>query len=307
MWSYGAKYFAWCFARTNRASGVQSPYSLRWPGKVPDLSKARRFGCLAYAKDYSQKGKLVDRFIRGIFLGISDDNGAFLIGMWKSDNRSKSGLRFSVFEVRKCKFAEDYLVKNVDDLKPGAKQMLVDYPDPKLLVECDIPDEPVVSSLQNCDRSAKGPGKPEVVEEIGKSKTSNTRDSESLTKRGGKDETSETLTRKCVRGGKGEPVIALDHDLENSNRDLIEMFDAPSDSVPQVKARPQKSKGVEHQEILDQEDRERILVEGPITKKLRGRPRKDPTDPKWAVVDKMRRAQQKTKKVKKVNAWRKQN
>lgn len=114
-------------------------------------------------------------------------------------------------------------MKRLEDLRPDATRLLVDFPDPKLLVECSIPDEPVVSGQQNRYRSAKGPGRPEGVAE--KDKSLGVPSTDDSSKGGGSGKVPQTQRKKFVKGGEGEPHIPLDHDLESSNRALNDLFE----------------------------------------------------------------------------------
>jgi hypothetical protein len=77
----------------------------------------RRYGCLAYFKpgvkrkdDHDDLGTtLRPKRKRGIHLGFSDNNSAWLIGTY--DNG------FKVYETRSVTFVEDILVKNVQELE----------------------------------------------------------------------------------------------------------------------------------------------------------------------------------------------
>ena len=55
---------------------------------------------------------------RGVFLGYSL-SGAFLVGVWRKDDRLKrnDGYRFIDIITENCKFDEDRLVSNIDDLR----------------------------------------------------------------------------------------------------------------------------------------------------------------------------------------------
>lgn len=84
-------------------------------------------------------------------------------------------------------------------------------------------------------------------------------------------------------------------------------FEAPPNAEPQnlESSNSQKTnRGTACQDMLA-EEADRIIKNGPVTKKPRGRPRKDPTDPKWAAIDKIRRAQAKNKKNTSGRAWKK--
>ena len=66
----------------------------------------------------------------GVFLGYSTANGCWLIGYWKQDGRvkSKSGLRFDVYEHWKVRFDQSIVIANIDDLKQADSFIRVRYP-----------------------------------------------------------------------------------------------------------------------------------------------------------------------------------
>ena len=64
----------------------------------------------------------------GIFLGYSEFNGTWLIGYWKPDARTSSGVKFGVYEHWKCRFDQAIVIANVEDLKKVDTTLRIRFP-----------------------------------------------------------------------------------------------------------------------------------------------------------------------------------
>eukprot|EP00392_Amoebophrya_sp_AT5.2_P003651 g3656.t1 len=134
FWDYAYKYVCYVFARIARKAGKPSPFFKRF-GREASVKHLRRFGCLAYARQFGEdaKGKLTAKYRRGIFLGCGHENSTYLVGLWKKDNRCADGIRFAVDEVRACAFDESTLIRDVEDLKQFPKGTFVPFALPSTL------------------------------------------------------------------------------------------------------------------------------------------------------------------------------
>ena len=70
-----------------------------------------------------------------MFLGVSDVNSSYLVGVFRKDSRCKNGYRFVVTESASCKFDESIIIRKIDDLLLWSKGTFVPYtPEKDLLV-----------------------------------------------------------------------------------------------------------------------------------------------------------------------------
>ena len=83
----------------------------------------RRFGvlCFVYSEPETRRPKLGTRFTRGVFLGYSEINAAYLVGVWR---RLNGQFKFVAVETESVKFT-DFLVRDADELEPGYNQVSV--------------------------------------------------------------------------------------------------------------------------------------------------------------------------------------
>jgi hypothetical protein len=93
-------------------------------GRPYDREKyLRRFGCLCYFKPHIPRAQaeknspLLPKRERGVYLGLSEVNSAWLVGVFRAGH-------FHVYETRNAVFLEDVIVNNVEDLSS---------PDPPLM------------------------------------------------------------------------------------------------------------------------------------------------------------------------------
>lgn len=143
LWSYGSRYTCYKKNRSPRRRGPSS-YRLRY-GRDAKTGHWRRFGCLMYSKVQTEgAGKLADRYESGVFLGYARRSGAWLVGVWRTDKRAKSGWKFHVLETRSAKFVESILVSNIDDLRGDSQKLVVTRPLPAALVDEEWDSEGVV-------------------------------------------------------------------------------------------------------------------------------------------------------------------
>ncbi len=61
-------------------------------------------------KSKESLGPLDPKFERGIFLGYSEKNSTYLVGVWRTDSRCAVGHRFDCIESANVKFFGDVLV-----------------------------------------------------------------------------------------------------------------------------------------------------------------------------------------------------
>ena len=108
------------------AQTSKNPFYQNAPQNLPYL---RRFGCLAFFKPWRTPTEIEDRRnkvllpkrLKGVHLGFSDANSAWIIGSITPEGR------FSVYETRSASFCEDILVRDVRALDP------ISNPDPPLV------------------------------------------------------------------------------------------------------------------------------------------------------------------------------
>lgn len=88
----------------------------------------RRFGCLVHflIQPREKVPKLAPKARKGVFLGYSKNNSAWLCGTYVEDERYNGGLRWAEFETRDCKFAENVMVSDIEQLKPGSGKFILD-------------------------------------------------------------------------------------------------------------------------------------------------------------------------------------
>lgn len=77
---------------------------------------------------HTQVEVLDDRAERGVFLGYEPLNSTYKVGLWREDDRTKTGLRFLVAENRSVKFAEQIAVSDINHLKPDSKGTYMQFP-----------------------------------------------------------------------------------------------------------------------------------------------------------------------------------
>jgi len=147
VWDWAAKFVSYSWNRRPNPDNGISPYEKRL-GKAPGTEHFRRFGCLAYQKVHvlGGLGKLANRFVRGVSLGYSRENSAYLVGSWQRDNRLSAGIRFVVSENRVVKFREDILVKDINALRSDEYRLCVDVASdsPVSVVQGDLISPPVL-------------------------------------------------------------------------------------------------------------------------------------------------------------------
>jgi len=130
LWPFAARHV--CHVRNRLPTRKRrSPFFMKF-GREASRKKWRRFGCLAFAKVQNPDGKLGVRWQRGVFLGFAPRNSAFNIGLWKSDNRVRTGKKFQIIETVDAKFVENILIRDIDDLM-GDKKISVTVPLPDSL------------------------------------------------------------------------------------------------------------------------------------------------------------------------------
>ena len=140
VWDHASRYVSYCYNRTVRRSTGKSPYEIKHGRKFASDSW-RRFGCLAYSKIHTSIPHEADRYERGIFLGYSEVNSTYLVGVWREDRRTKSGQKFTVVENKTVKFDEEILIANVDHLRVHSRGTYVPFSLPEDLVESEIQPE----------------------------------------------------------------------------------------------------------------------------------------------------------------------
>ena len=144
MWDWCYKYTAYVYARLPRKSNKDTPYYKRF-GRDASTTYFRRFGCLAYSKIHTEVGKLDMKWERGIFLGYSNLNSTYLIGVWRSNKNCASGVRFTVVENRVAKFDEDIIIGNIDDLQKFSTGTVVPFSLPSSLCDSFAPTDDSVA------------------------------------------------------------------------------------------------------------------------------------------------------------------
>lgn len=77
-WEYAVRTSVWYRNRSLRGQLQRTPFELYF-GSKPDVSRARVWGCLAYAHVSGDKAKLQDRAIEVIFLGFADNSTGYLV------------------------------------------------------------------------------------------------------------------------------------------------------------------------------------------------------------------------------------
>jgi hypothetical protein len=106
---------------------------------------AKRFGCLAYSKIMVPNGPLANKAEKCIFLGMSTENSAWLLGTFRKDARTRGGLRFVVLESKSARFAQNILIDSLNRLRPDHKGFTVpDNEIEKWLGDLERPVSPVV-------------------------------------------------------------------------------------------------------------------------------------------------------------------
>jgi len=124
LWCFAAEYLSliWNILPKKRFKGL-SPMDLRRSSNKADdrgsynVSRLRRFGCLCYVLDNRALSKLAPKYLRGVFLGVSDRNSGYLVGVWRRNLRCSAGEKFETIESRDVKFVESVMVRNIDDLQ----------------------------------------------------------------------------------------------------------------------------------------------------------------------------------------------
>ncbi len=66
-----------------------------------------------------------------------------MIGYWKPDSRTKSGMKFGVYEHWKARFDQSIVVANVDDLKKNDTHIRVKFPLYSSLSDASMPKPPM--------------------------------------------------------------------------------------------------------------------------------------------------------------------
>ena len=126
VWDYAAKFSSYVWNRIKRGGKKKSPYQKRF-GREAATSYFRRFGCLCYAMVHTHRRSIDEKYERGIFLGYGQENSTYLVGVWREDDRTKTGLNFVVLENADVKFDESVLIRDVDDLKKFQTGTFVPY------------------------------------------------------------------------------------------------------------------------------------------------------------------------------------
>jgi hypothetical protein len=111
----------WCGAAVsyvyNRIGGENSPFYRRF-GRLPSTRHWRKFGSLCYAHEYvkekSPRGKYSPNAVRGVYLGCNPVASNFLVGVYRRDNRARTGLKFTTIECRAVVVDESTMVEKVE-------------------------------------------------------------------------------------------------------------------------------------------------------------------------------------------------
>ena len=110
LWAYIV--MAVCFVVNRLSRGkVQSPYELRFERQFDGSKIFKVLGCVCFFKKHV-RGKGEPRRIKGVFLGYSSENPAWIVGYYTTTGRWETCLTYD------CIFKEETLVGNVDSLKP---------------------------------------------------------------------------------------------------------------------------------------------------------------------------------------------
>ena len=156
VWGWCYKYTAYIYAGLPRKSNKGTPYCERL-GRDASTTYFRRFGCLAYSKIHTEVGKLDMKWERGIFLGYSNLNSTYLIGVWRSNKNCASGVRFTVVENRVAKFDEDIIIGNIDDLQKFSTGTVVPFSLPSSLCDSFAPTDDSVAPSGSHDLDCGAP------------------------------------------------------------------------------------------------------------------------------------------------------
>jgi hypothetical protein len=112
---------------------MTSPFEYIYKRK-PVMDSLYRFGTLCCRKEFPVEGVkgLDDKGQFGVYLGVSEDNGLPLAGVWRPvDGKSKhKPLRFMVLDCPSIEVYPDYLVSNIEDLKPCSRGIFQTFPTP---------------------------------------------------------------------------------------------------------------------------------------------------------------------------------
>ena len=127
VWDRAMVFVAMVWVRLPRKGETDSIYK-RIRNRDPSLRLIRRFGCLCFEKVHVRDaGKLVERALPCMYLGMSRDNSTYVVGRWHEDGRTHTGIRWVVNENRDVSnFVEDYLISDLNDLKPDRLNDLFD-------------------------------------------------------------------------------------------------------------------------------------------------------------------------------------
>jgi hypothetical protein len=157
-WDWCAGHVVHVWNRVRRKGKEKSPFEIR-NGRAASTKHFRRFGCLAYSRNHVPENKLSSPYQVAIMLGYARLSSAYLLGLWRKDDRCRSGERFVVVEQRDAKFCENVLISNVDDLKTSLK--FVNHASTAALGGL---------SFEESDGSVRGPCKP-IVCDLGSGST----------------------------------------------------------------------------------------------------------------------------------------
>ena len=134
LWDWCAKYVPYVWNRIPRRKGKRSPF-FKLKKRECSLKHFRRFGCLAYAKVHTGRGKLDPKFERGVFLGYSSSNSTYLVGVWRIDKRCLTNFNFEVTENAVVHFDESCLISDIEHLKTLKKGTFTPFKSPGDLCE----------------------------------------------------------------------------------------------------------------------------------------------------------------------------
>ena len=78
-----------------------------------------------YFRDNGPKTKLRSKWIRGIFLGLAPKTDGWLIGAYTPDKNNVD--RWTEYTSLDCKFREEILIGNLEDLRSNSKGIFIHY------------------------------------------------------------------------------------------------------------------------------------------------------------------------------------
>jgi len=133
IWCFGARYVGSAWNRLPHNYPKLPHHSGKSPLQIMEekigrstnrasLEKLRRFGSLCYFKIQGTKPKkLDDKWQRGVFLGIHEPSGGWIVGFWKTDGRAKADWVFGHTVTNDVRFREEILIGDLDHLRPSSQ------------------------------------------------------------------------------------------------------------------------------------------------------------------------------------------